>query len=229
MGCTSGTLTGLLSSSSSHNPTLASLSLRSRRLSAFTISKAPSFSNALPARTASWASTASPALSAPAARGRRCSLISCRCVGRWPCTRGASCWLRSRALFALHLQSLPGFWRFNLSVPDSRCDALRNGETRRAAGCPYFAACAPAESCLGNNTCADGYTGARCALCADGYYRFNASCAPCPSSPWAVIVGFTVGALAALGISYGLNKSGISLTLIAVGVDYAQVLSVFAQ
>jgi hypothetical protein len=34
---------------------------------------------------------------------------------------------------------------------------------------------------------------------------------------------FTRGALAALGISYGLNKSGISLTLIAVGIDYAQV------
>jgi len=127
------------------------------------------------------------------------------------------------------MQAQPSFWRFNLTVPDSRCDALRNVDTRKAAGCPFFAACAPAESCLGNNTCAAGYTSERCQLCDDGFYRFNNACAPCPSSPWAVIVGFTVGALAALGISYALNKSGISLTLIAVGVDYAQVLSIFAQ
>jgi hypothetical protein len=45
----------------------------------------------------------------------------------------------------------------------------------------------------------------------------------CPSSPWAVVVGFVLGALVAAGISYALNKSGISLTLIAVGIDYAQV------
>jgi hypothetical protein len=122
---------------------------------------------------------------------------------------------------AIDRQALPGFWRFNLTVPDARCDAPRS--SRVEFGCPWFAACAPVESCLGNNTCAEGYTDARCALCADGFYRFNSSCARCPSSPWAVIVGFFLGALAALSISYGLNKSGISLTLIAVGIDYAQV------
>lgn len=126
-------------------------------------------------------------------------------------------------------QALKSFWRFNLTVPDARCNALRNGPTRQADGCPWFVGCAPPESCLGYNTCAEGYTGTRCALCADGYFRFNAVCQVCPSSPYAVIIGFALGALAALGISYGLNKSGVSLTLIAVGVDYMQVLSIFAQ
>ena len=32
-----------------------------------------------------------------------------------------------------------------------------------------------------------------------------------------------MGGIAALAVSYGLNKSVISLTLIAVGIDYAQV------
>lgn len=109
-------------------------------------------------------------------------------------------------------------------MPDARCDAIRSsGPTRAEAGCPWFAACAPPESCLGNNTCAAGYTSERCALCDDGYYRFNAGCQLCPSSPYMVIILFVLGALAALGISYALNKSGISLTLIAVGVDFAQV------
>lgn len=39
----------------------------------------------------------------------------------------------------------------------------------------------------------------------------------------------SAAALVALGISYFLNKSGISLTLISVGIDYAQVISIFAQ
>ena len=127
------------------------------------------------------------------------------------------------------LQAVPGFWRYNLSVPDSRCDSIRSGPSRAANGCPWFAACSPPESCLANNTCSVGYTGERCMLCADGFYRFNAACQPCPASPYAVIIGFVLGALAALGMSYYLNKSGISLTLIAIGVDYAQVLSIFAQ
>jgi hypothetical protein len=76
---------------------------------------------------------------------------------------------------------------------------------------------------------ADPVQSTRCALCADGFYRFNSGCAKCPSSPYAVIIGFVLGALIALGISYFLNKSGISLTLIAVGVDYFQVLSMFSR
>ena len=128
-------------------------------------------------------------------------------------------------LLSAPLQAQAGFWRFNLTVPDPRCEALRNVPTRAGPGCPWFAACAPSESCLPGNVCADGYAGVRCTTCAAGYYRFNAACAVCPSSPWAVIVGFICGALVALGVSYFLNKSGITLTLIAVGVDFAQVRS----
>jgi hypothetical protein len=71
--------------------------------------------------------------------------------------------------------------------------------------------------------------GTRCALCDDGFYRFNDACAKCPSSPYAVIIGFVLGALAALSISYWLNKINLSLTLISIGIDYAQVLSMFAR
>ena len=89
--------------------------------------------------------------------------------------------------------------------------------------CAYTVACAPAESCLGKNLCAMGYTGKRCSLCADGYYRVNVACEACPSSPYAIIVIFVLLAVLALCASYLLNKYKIQLTLIAVGIDYAQV------
>ena len=115
------------------------------------------------------------------------------------------------------ISALAGFWLNDASlIPSSIVCPI-------GPLCAYAVACAPSESCLANNVCATGYVGTRCALCDNGFYRVNSACAPCPSSPYAVIIGFVLGALAALGVSYGLNKSGISLTLISIGIDYAQV------
>jgi hypothetical protein len=74
-----------------------------------------------------------------------------------------------------------------------------------------------------------GYEGARCATCSDGYFLSNGSCVPCPSSPFASIIIFVLAALGACALSYGLTKSGLDLPLLTIGIDYAQVVAVFAS
>ena len=125
-------------------------------------------------------------------------------------------------------QSLSGFWRYNLSASSSAC-ASAGRESRTLWGCPVIQACSPLAACLGNNTCATGYTGERCATCVDGYFLSNGACTPCPSSPFAVIIVFILAALGACALSYGLTKAGLDLPLISIGIDYAQVIAVFAQ
>lgn len=117
--------------------------------------------------------------------------------------------------------ALPGFWRIAESeVSAANCPPQRQGAS--LPFCVYAVACQPSSSCLANNTCAEGYVGQRCALCDSGFFRANGSCAPCPSSPLAVVLGLVLLALAALAGSYVLNKSGVPLTLLSIGVDYAQ-------
>lgn len=133
------------------------------------------------------------------------------------CPFGASC--PGGELYTDLVLAQSGFWREpSSSAPAGVCPPF-------GSQCVYVVPCLPSgnASCLPGNICAAGYTGDRCSLCADGFYRFNSFCQVCPSSPYAVIVIFVLVALLALGASYALNKSGISLTLIAVGVDYAQV------
>src|SRR5690606_13865145 len=115
------------------------------------------------------------------------------------------------------------FWRTNVTAPHPRCAAAMQGREQ----CPLFEPCEPAESCLGNNTCAQGYDGARCMFCARGFYRVSGECVKCSDSPWAVVIVFGLGAIAALAVAYTLNKKNINLALISIGIDYFQVLAMF--
>lgn len=141
------------------------------------------------------------------------------------CPRGALC--PGNELNKDMVTALAGFWRVSPSqVTVATCPPERQGSA--LPYCVYAVACAPVESCLAGNVCASGYKGDRCSLCASGYYRANSSCAPCPSSPYAIIVVFgevhgelsergslgimtrslaapVLGAVAALGISYALS------------------------
>jgi hypothetical protein len=91
-------------------------------------------------------------------------------------------------------------------------------------------ACEPKESCLGNNTCAEGYMSDRCALCLTGkYYRMNGECVKCPNSPYTIAILFGLAGIAACVVGFLLNKKNVSLALIAIGVDYFQILSMFAR
>jgi hypothetical protein len=74
-----------------------------------------------------------------------------------------------------------------------------------------------------------GYGGAACGDCSTGYYHYNASCKKCPDSAVAVVIVFILAALAACGVTWMMNKYRLDLPLIAVAVDYFQVVSLFAQ
>jgi len=119
-----------------------------------------------------------------------------------------------------------GFWREDIPTPDPKCHPLRQGRAK----CPTFLPCEPTWSCLGNNTCAEGYTDFRCSHCIKGkYYRVNGECVKCPNSPWMIFIMFMLGGLVACGVAWILNRKRISLALISIGVDYFQVLSMFAR
>ncbi len=127
--------------------------------------------------------------------------------------------------------SLPGWWRFNSTEP-VQCHPRRTHralDSTRSPGCPVFVACEPPESCLGANQCAGEYAGDRCAACAKSYYRVSGECIKCPDSPWAVVIIFCVAALAALFGAYTLNAKSVNLSLISIGMDWAQVVAMFAR
>jgi hypothetical protein len=83
---------------------------------------------------------------------------------------------------------------------------------------------------LGENNCAQYYSGDRCAQCIQGVsYRINGKCEKCPDSPAALAIILILILICAMGIGYLLNRKNISLALISVGVDYAQVVAIFSQ
>ncbi|RYY38983.1 hypothetical protein EON62_00085, partial [archaeon] len=122
--------------------------------------------------------------------------------------------------------SQPGFWRFNFTTPHPECHPLRQSR----AACPVLYACEPKGSCLGNNVCAEGYTADRCAQCLPGkYYRVNGECIKCPNAPYLILAGFAAAAIVATIAGYMLNKYNVSLTLISIGLDFFQVVSMFVR
>ena len=87
--------------------------------------------------------------------------------------------------------------------------------------------CSPASACLGDNHCAEGYMSKapmyRCASCALHYYARAGSCIKCPDSPYALVIGFILIVIAAVGLGVFLNKRGVNVAVISIGVDYFQV------
>lgn len=129
---------------------------------------------------------------------------------------------------------LPGF--FNLNTTDrfnsdmiSECPPNSIISGRDVCIVP----CSPLEACLGDNLCAPGYRSTpphfRCSSCELGFYRRAASCVRCPDSPELLIVAFVALAVGAAGVGYLLNQKGIDVALIQIGVDYMQVLAIFAS
>ena len=95
--------------------------------------------------------------------------------------------------------------------------------------CPVMIPCEPAESCLGNNTCAVGYTGERCSECTVGtHYRLAGECVECPDNPELIVAGFLAAALLMCVGGYALNRKKVNLAFLSIGVDYFQVLAIFA-
>ena len=103
--------------------------------------------------------------------------------------------------------------------------------------------------CLAENTCAEGYTGLRCATCcdvshqkleggadnpecvhlSDYYYRHGGECEPCPGDTTLTWALMATAALCFAAFAYQLHKKNVSIAIVSIGVDYFQVLSIFAD
>ena len=117
-----------------------------------------------------------------------------------------------------------GWWRINQTTPGRRCHPERQNREE----CPVFLPCEPKFACLGNNVCAKEYSGIRCSECASGYFRFGGLCQSCPDHAWLLAVGL---ALAVVGMCVGgylINSKGVRLAAFTIGVDYFQVIALFA-
>lgn len=157
-------------------------------------------------------------------------------TGEWclPCSQGSICdgW-------EAEPRSEPGWWIIN-ATDKSRCHAKRQHRTY----CNDVVPCEPKYACVGNNTCAMGYASKppyfRCSSCdacykatpessCQAFYRRAGECVKCPDNPWMLVLGFAVGAIGAAIIGYVLNAKQVNLAFVAIGVDYFQVLAIFAN
>ena len=135
-------------------------------------------------------------------------------------------------------------------------DAGVCGEDRKHRPiCYNVQPCEPREACLGNNECKKGYTGIKCAECCDAnhgyrtnsqtgvrerdpfcwigntrleYYRFGGECVECPENPLALLIMFVVGVLIISTGAYFLHKKRVNMGILSIGIDYFQVLAIFA-
>jgi hypothetical protein len=69
----------------------------------------------------------------------------------------------------------------------------------------------------------------RCSLCTVyEYYQFNGECVPCPKNPGLIFALFGCGIIAAIIMGKVLSNKRFNLAFISIGVDYFQVLALFA-
>ncbi|MCP4870904.1 MAG: hypothetical protein GY898_19545, partial [Proteobacteria bacterium] len=138
---------------------------------------------------------------------------------------GANCSDGDEQMYDL-VVSLPGWWRFNYTTPHPACHEKRQAREE----CPAFAPCEPKWACLGANLCSEGYTSERCSQCVQGkYYRINGECEKCPDQPWLIFVLFFLAAAVLSFAAWMLNARQVNIAFVAIGVDYFQVLALFAR
>ena len=143
------------------------------------------------------------------------------------CPNGATCQGFDHAPLAR-----PGFIRVNLRDGDGS----GNGTFFNSAGeAPRFVPCTPVSACQGNGSCAEGWKTPEtlCTQCVsepgNKWYKLNGECTQCPSYA-GLYMALYISAIIIFGIiGIGVVKKGPSVASVAVGVDYYQVLSIFAS
>ena len=124
--------------------------------------------------------------------------------------------------------SQPGFFILN-DTTKNFCNPAR----QHREYCNHVVACEPKAACTGNNECAVGYISVapvhRCAECADRYYRRAGECVECPDNPWILIAAFLAMAICLCVSGYILNRKAVNLAFLTIGMDYFQVLALFAR
>ncbi|RYY31761.1 hypothetical protein EON62_06240, partial [archaeon] len=123
---------------------------------------------------------------------------------------------------------LPGFFNLNGSMASACPDTM---VIPGRAVC--ISPCVPQSACVGDNYCAEGYDSAapyfRCNVCKRGFYRRYGECVPCSNNLSALIIGFTAIGLVLIAAGYLLQRYRISPAVASVGVDFFQVISIFAD
>jgi hypothetical protein len=125
-----------------------------------------------------------------------------------------------------------GFYNLNSSYllanpcPQSNIITNPDGTLRDLCILP----CSPANACLQNNICAQGYISTqptyRCNSCDKGFYRLSNSCIKCPDSPIMLVVGCLLIIITLAAAGYFLNKYKVNLAFVSIAVDYFQVVSI---
>merc|ERR1711871_1426374 len=109
---------------------------------------------------------------------------------------------------------------------DNRCHSDRWDRSV----CPYVVPCEPAEACVGDNVCANGYTGMKCSKCMEGFSRQDGYCVECAGNPIIMILFVALGAVIA-GVVYWIVVVllKINIGVISIGIDYFQVIGLFSS
>eukprot|EP00937_MAST-01D_sp_MAST-1D-sp2_P001546 g1546.t1 len=118
----------------------------------------------------------------------------------------------------------PGFF---LSSTGSRDDYACLQPDR--AVCLQVVPCEPADACLGDNTCEEGYTDTRCATCAKGYYRLNGACDKCPKCSMCAFLFFLFFAIVLCVGGHWLAQKKVKLNMLSIFIDYFQIISILAM
>jgi hypothetical protein len=61
------------------------------------------------------------------------------------------------------------------------------------------------------------------------YYRIGGACRKCPNNPWLLIGGFFLAIIGVAILGYILNRKSVNVAFLSIGVDYFQVLAMFAR
>ena len=62
-----------------------------------------------------------------------------------------------------------------------------------------------------------------------GYFRIDGECKECPDSPELILVGMVLVIIIGCAGGYYLQDKDVNVAFISIGIDYFQVLSVFAR
>merc|ERR1712166_921865 len=121
-------------------------------------------------------------------------------------------------------------------IRDSDCRTRSGGDERAdGADCRYTNPedCAICLNRTSVNGTVQGYCqckpAERCSLCTIyEYYQFNGECVECPKNPGLIFVLFGVAIVGAIIGGKVLSHKRFNLAFISIGVDYFQVLALFA-
>ncbi|KAH8073734.1 calcium ion binding protein [Aureococcus anophagefferens] len=141
------------------------------------------------------------------------------------CPLGSACDKHGTSLHTVEPYALSGYYRLDLGDADYDVVCAEHRE-HRPFYCYDFSPCSPAD--------ARHDDGSKNLECWDDsgeptlFYRTYGECVECPANQALMIAMICAAALVGGGFFYLLKKRKVEIAVAAIGVDYLQVLSVFA-